>query len=144
MFGAECFLDITNICWRREENISACHQFIESTFMIMLVREKIQKSNEESKVCLGLLFRYHRRLPQVGHLQVGHLQVSQLQVVHPKLVTYPHLSSQRFLTLLDSDELEIVSRSYSTQQNQVNNINYFRFLSDSDFFTSDELCSKVL
>ena len=112
--------------------------------MIMLVREKIQKSNEESKVCLGLLFRYHRRLPQVGHLQVGHLQVSQLQVVHPKLVTYPHLSSQRFLTLLDSDELEIVSRSYSTQQNQVNNINYFRFLSDSDFFTSDELCSKVL
>ena len=117
--------------------------------MIMLVREKIQKSNEESKVCLSLLFRSHRHLPQVGHLQVGqlqvgHLQVSQLQVVHPKLVTYPNLSSQRFLTLLDSDELEIVSRSYSTQQNQVNNINYFRFLRDSDFFTSDELCSKVL
>ena len=98
--------------------------------MIMLVREKIQKSNEESKVCLGLLFRYHRRLPQLGHLQVGHLQVSQLQVsqlqvVHSKLVTYPHLCSHRFLTLLDSDELEIVSRSYSTQQNQMNNIHDF-------------------
>ena len=50
MFGAKCFLDVTNICWWSEENISTCHQFIESTFMIMLVREKIQKSNEECKV----------------------------------------------------------------------------------------------
>ena len=45
---------------------------------------------------------------------------------------------------LESEEIELRSLSYSAQQNQVNNINYFRFLRDSDFFTSDELCSKVL
>ena len=82
--------------------------------MIMLVREKIQKSNEESKVCLGLLFRSHRHFPQVGHLQVGHFQFNQLQVGHPKFVTYPKWGHQRILTLFDSDEPVILSRSYNT------------------------------
>ena len=59
MFRAERFLDITNIGWWGEENISTCHQFIESTFMIMLVCEKIQKSDEECKVFLCLLFRFY-------------------------------------------------------------------------------------